>query len=214
MLTGLDIIPLTLTKKRDIVAYQWSNHAENFSEQQDQILEYLNKHLNSHSPENLVIFDVSGLRNFLNVTNNPLLPFNVRGGMDLILVEESAVICEMISTNFHVHDGIKVFGILTDLNKTWNIYWIEEKHIKTLALNNRENTMRYMYGSPNDVIEEMDVICDDEDEYFDLKMRMVAYFRGLLIFGTLRQVAVINLYHAADWLSHIIYNFINRPNPT
>ncbi|RIA99946.1 hypothetical protein C2G38_1432728, partial [Gigaspora rosea] len=90
MRTGLDIIPLTFTKKRsskDIVAYQWSNHAENFSEQRDQILGYLNKHLNPHLPENIVVFDVSGLRDFLNITDNPLLPFNVRGGTDLILVE-------------------------------------------------------------------------------------------------------------------------------
>ncbi|CAG8784980.1 33272_t:CDS:1, partial [Racocetra persica] len=221
MRTGLDIIPLTFTKKRsskDIVAYQWSNHAEIFSEQRDQILGYLNKHLNPHLPENIVVFDVSGLRDFLNIIDNPLLPFNVRGGTDLILVEESAVrgkipiagvhavielkkdvkthhvpqvICEMISADLHVHDGIKVFGVLTDLNETWNIYWIEGKHIKTLALNNRENAMRligkmasensskvdvrgfpkiqrtkfkYMYGSPSDDIEEMDVPCDEEDE--------------------------------------------------
>ncbi|CAG8574748.1 8819_t:CDS:2 [Cetraspora pellucida] len=226
MRTGLDIIPLTFTKKRssnDIVAYQWSNHAENFSEQQDQILGYLNKHLNPHLPENIVVFDVSSLRDFLNITDNPLLPFNVRGGTDLILVEESAVrgkitiagvyavielkkdvkthhvpkvICEMISADLHVHDRIKVFGVLTDLNKTWNIYWIEGKHIKTLALNNRENAMRligkmasensskvdvrgfpkiqrtkfkYMYGSPSNDIEEMDVACDEEDESDILK---------------------------------------------
>ncbi|CAG8793793.1 21273_t:CDS:1 [Dentiscutata erythropus] len=68
---------------------QWSNHAENFLEQRDQILEYLNKYLKPHLPENIMVFDVSGSKDFLN--NNPLLPFNARGGTDIILVEESAV---------------------------------------------------------------------------------------------------------------------------
>ncbi|KAF0539088.1 hypothetical protein F8M41_007352 [Gigaspora margarita] len=79
----------------------------------------------------------------------------------------------MISADLHVHDEIKVFGVLTDLNETWSIYWIEGKHIKTLALNSRETSensskvdiggfpkiqrtkFKYMYGSPNDDIEEM-----------------------------------------------------------
>ncbi|CAG8794277.1 5700_t:CDS:2, partial [Gigaspora margarita] len=85
----------------------------------------------------------------------------------------SQVICEMISADLHVHDEIKVFGVLTDLNETWSIYWIEGKHIKTLTLNSRETSensskmdiggfpkiqrtkFKYMYGSPNDDIEEM-----------------------------------------------------------
>ncbi|CAG8455921.1 17098_t:CDS:10 [Cetraspora pellucida] len=135
--------------------------------QWDQILGYLNKHLNPHLSENIVVFDVSGLRDFLNITDNPLLPFNLK--KDVKTHHVLQVICEMILADLHVHDGIKVFRVLTDLNETWNIYWIEEKHIKTLALNNQKNVMRLIGKMAFENSKEIDVSCDEEDEFDILK---------------------------------------------
>ena len=48
------------------------------------------------------------------------------------------VVLQMISADFLTDDGIKVFGVLTDLNEIWNIYWIEGKRILTVTLSNRK----------------------------------------------------------------------------
>ena len=113
--------------------------------------------------------DVSSKRDFFSITNNPLFPFNVRGGTDLILVEEGAVetglvqagicaiielkknvqdnhskqvILEMLIADLCVSDEIKVFGVLTDLVNTWNFYWIEkERRIKSMCLSHHEKVL-------------------------------------------------------------------------
>ncbi|CAG8586801.1 28788_t:CDS:2 [Gigaspora margarita] len=198
---GLDIILLTFTKKwssKDIVAYQWSNHAESFSEQ----LGSLNKHLNPYFPEDIMVFDVSGSRNLLNegAVRGKIPIAGIHAVIELKKDVKSyhvpQIICEIILADLHIHDGIKVFEVLTDLNETWNIYWLEEKHIKTLALNHRENALRligkmasensskvdvrgfptiqctkfkYIYGLPINDIEEMNILCDAEDESDILK---------------------------------------------
>ncbi|CAG8504823.1 5588_t:CDS:2 [Paraglomus occultum] len=57
--------------------------------------------------------------------------------------DTAQVILQMISADIMIHDGIKVFGVLTDLNSTWNIYyyWIEDKQILTITLSNRKKAL-------------------------------------------------------------------------
>ena len=166
--SGLSIKPISFEgrlPRETLAAYRWSDHAGKFSEQREQVINYLNTYLKPLLPKCVMIYDVCNRKDFLNMVDNPLLPFNVRGGTDLILALKDAVkgkipkagiravielkkevkdhhvaqvVLQMISADFLTDDGIKVFGVLTDLNKIWNIYWIEGKRILTVTLSNRK----------------------------------------------------------------------------
>ncbi|CAG8605313.1 1416_t:CDS:2 [Paraglomus occultum] len=152
--------------KHDIDFYHWNADAAEINHQQRKDINiYLNRHLKPKLPEGVIIFDVSSKRDLLNITKNPLFPFNVRGGTNLILVEKAAVetgliqagiraiivlkknvqdnhskqaIFEMLIADLCVSDEIRVIGVLTDLVNTWNFYWIEkERTIKSMHLSHR-----------------------------------------------------------------------------
>ena len=48
-------------------------------------------------------------------------------------------ILEMIVADIYVKEDVKVFGVLTDLNSFWNIFWLDEsKEIVIVPLENRK----------------------------------------------------------------------------
>ncbi|CAB4443307.1 unnamed protein product [Rhizophagus irregularis] len=114
--------------KQDIDPYKWNTLAENYK---------------------IVLEDVSNEKGFLNIRKGSILPFNIRGRTDVILVERSRVegnalrpgihaifelkkivaerdvrqaILEMIIADCFVNKDVKVIGVLTDLKNVWNIF--------------------------------------------------------------------------------------------
>ncbi|CAG8810402.1 20991_t:CDS:1, partial [Dentiscutata erythropus] len=167
--------------RKDIEPYEWSDHIEDYSVQREQILEYLNKHLGPKLHTDVIILNVANNKDFLNIYNNPLLPFDIRGGTDLILVEEGYVkgkithagiravfefkkevedrhvyqtILKMFSADLYANDKIKVFGVLTDLKSSWNIYWIgNEKRVMIITFSHRTKALDLIAQMANDLNE-------------------------------------------------------------
>ncbi|PKY58863.1 hypothetical protein RhiirA4_481134 [Rhizophagus irregularis] len=156
--------------RKDIPAFNWS-YAENFVEQRENILNYLEEHLGEKLPRNVIISEVASERGFLNTYGNSPFPFHTRGTTDLILVESHSVdalvkkagvravielkkivksshikqiILEMIAADLFVRDEIKVFGLLTDLKSAWHFFWLEEgKKIMTVKMTHRNKALDF-----------------------------------------------------------------------
>ncbi|CAG8518175.1 5615_t:CDS:2, partial [Paraglomus occultum] len=112
---------------KDIEPYEWSNYAESHVEQQKEVIRYLEKHLVPKLPSEIMMLNVANDKEFLDIYDHPQLPYDLRGGTDIILevqpVHVYQAIMEMIAADLYVNDKIKVFGVLTDLKDIWNIYW-------------------------------------------------------------------------------------------
>ncbi|RIA96114.1 hypothetical protein C1645_872266 [Glomus cerebriforme] len=156
--------------KEDIVPYKWTNHAENHKEQRIKIIKYLNDHLKPILPEDIIIEDVVDKKEFLNMRKDFMLPFNIHGGTDIILVKKDCVqgkllkhgihatielkkvieehhipqaILEMIVADCFVDVDVKVIGVLTDMNNVWNIFWLSKsKKIMEVTLTNRKTALK------------------------------------------------------------------------
>ncbi|CAG8784382.1 10106_t:CDS:2 [Dentiscutata erythropus] len=104
--------------------------------------------------------------NLLNLYKNPLLPFNVHGGTDIVAVDEGGVaidlvpesiyavlqlkkkierkhmmqvVLEMVVADIFTSDRRTVFGILSDLRNDWRIYWLEsDRKIKAWKAPSRD----------------------------------------------------------------------------
>jgi hypothetical protein len=150
----------------DIEPYKWNSHTENNQQQRNNILEYFNTHLKPILPDSIVIQDVANKNELLNIRKGAILPYNLRGGTDLILAERSAIDCkipklgiraiiefkkeveekyipqatlEMIVADCLVHRDIKVFGVLTDLKEDWQFIWMGvNKEIVMVTLKHRK----------------------------------------------------------------------------
>src|SRR6185312_1068511 len=172
--TGIEIRALDYhaSSSRDIDAYDWTDCPENHPSQLKRIIEYLNKHLQPNLPHGIIILDVIDKRDFLNIYNNPVIPFDTRGGTDVALVDESYVkasisragirgvvelkkmvqeshvpqiVMEMVGATSLVNEDSKVFGLLTDLGDVWNFYWIgEEKEIMTVNISHRKAALNFI----------------------------------------------------------------------
>ncbi|CAG8775604.1 3819_t:CDS:2, partial [Cetraspora pellucida] len=180
--TGITIEYVKFTgnlPKKDIEPYEWSDYAENHLVQREEILKYFNKHLSPKLPTDIIILDVANDKDFLNIYDSSLLPFDIRGGTDLALVEEGYIKCkitkagiravfefkkvveehnayqtilEMVAADLYVNDKIKVFGVLTDLKSLWNIYWVaNEKRIKAVTFSHRLKALEFIAQMASDL---------------------------------------------------------------
>jgi len=103
----------------------------------------------------------------VTTTNSPF-PFKIRGGTDFILVEQTFIdnrvhkagilatielkkvedhhrfqaISETVAADFMVNYDINVIGVLTNLNKVWQIFWLGEgKKINMITLSHRKKAL-------------------------------------------------------------------------
>lgn len=101
----------------------------------------------------IVIYDIANNKSLLNipVTKNSPFLFKIQGGTDIILVEQVYIdnlvprvgihaitelkkvvqnqnvhqaISEIVAADFLADNNIKTFGVLTDLNKVWHLFWL------------------------------------------------------------------------------------------
>lgn len=152
--------------KADIEPFKWNRTvAESSKSHMKKVTNYLKIHFKNYLPPNIVIRDVSSIKNLLEL-NNQELNLEIRGGTDLIFVKkdfvQSRIIAgihgtvelkkgdlngddkirkdtmEMIAADFRANSDIKVFGVLTNL-KTWKIYWMEKdpKKIRSICFKHR-----------------------------------------------------------------------------
>ena len=173
--TGIEIRALDYhasSLSRDIDAYDWTDYPENHPSQRKRIIEYLNTHLKPKLPRGIIILDVIDKRDFLNICNKPVLPFDTRGGTDVALVDESYVkasisragirgvvelkkvvqeshvpqiVMEMVGADLLANEDSKVFGLLTDLRDVWNFYWVgEKKEIITVNISHRKTALNFI----------------------------------------------------------------------
>ncbi|CAG8719178.1 22063_t:CDS:2, partial [Rhizophagus irregularis] len=144
--------------RKDIPAFNWSKYAENFVEQRENILNYLEEHLGEKLPRNVIISEVASERGFLNTYGNSPFPFHtvdalvkkagVRAVIELKKIVKSShikqIILEMIAADLFVRDEIKVFGLLTDLKSAWHFFWLEEgKKIMTVKMTHRNKALDF-----------------------------------------------------------------------
>ncbi|RGB25280.1 hypothetical protein C1646_675710 [Rhizophagus diaphanus] len=148
----------------DVDPYKWNSHAEKHKSQIEKIIEYLKTHLKPILPDEVIIEDVANKKGFLKVHKNSIMPFNINGGTDIILVEEQCVrgkalklgiyaifelkkiveeihiyqtVLKMVIADCYVSNNVKVFGVLTDLKDVWNIFWFTiNKNIAMISLKN------------------------------------------------------------------------------
>jgi hypothetical protein len=151
--------------REDIDPYKWSSHAESHKSQLNKIIKYLNTYLQPILPEEVVIENVANKKEFLKICKSAIIPFNISGGTDIILVEKQCVagnvlkpgihaivkpkkvveerhvaqvVLEMIIADRFVSKDVKVFGVLTDLKNIWNIFWLSvDKEIIMINLNRK-----------------------------------------------------------------------------
>ncbi|RIB23584.1 hypothetical protein C2G38_2170865 [Gigaspora rosea] len=86
MHSGFKIDSLTYEgslQKKEIPAFEWSNHAESFVEQRNNVTDYLTKHLGELLPKDVVILDVANNKGFINTYG--------RGTTDIAPVERSSI---------------------------------------------------------------------------------------------------------------------------
>ncbi|RIA92959.1 hypothetical protein C1645_820030 [Glomus cerebriforme] len=125
------------SKGNDIPPYKWTNLAENHKKQRKNVINYFNQHLKPHLSADISIEDVVNNKEFLNTCKGMALPFSVYGGIDIVLVEK-----KMIVADIYVNKDIKVFGVLTDLNEFWDIFWLDRsKEIIIISITNCKTAM-------------------------------------------------------------------------
>jgi len=186
------------SKGNDIPPYKWTNLAENHEKQRKNVINYLNQHLKPHLPADISIEDVANNKEFLNTRKGMALPFSVHGGTDIVLVGKSYIksktlkagvhsiielkkqveeknvwqaILEMIVADIYVNKDVKVFGVLTDLNEFWDIFWLDRsKEIIIVPITNRKTAMEVigkMVKSSKPRISGMPIV--DRMKFMDLR---------------------------------------------
>ncbi|CAG8811117.1 25866_t:CDS:1, partial [Dentiscutata erythropus] len=142
-------------------AFEWTDKSE--MGHKEEYMEWLRKYvpLGNH----LIWHDVGGNHGLLNISGDHRLPFNIRGGTDVVVVGENDVsnnliqeniyaileikkyverknvmqtILELIAADLTTIDTRIVFGILSDLRDDWRIFWCgSDRKIKFWKAQNR-----------------------------------------------------------------------------
>lgn len=151
----------------DVEEYTWNNYSENHETQRQNYMSYLQKHFNL-LPD-ISILDVANNHALLQLYNDPHLPFNLRGGTDVIFTDTAAsqlpetgiravielkkkiepvnmyqTIMEMIVADIITTDDISVIGILTNLKDIWNIFWFDEKKVMGIQFTHRKSAIEFI----------------------------------------------------------------------
>uniref|UniRef100_U9TNN8 Uncharacterized protein n=1 Tax=Rhizophagus irregularis (strain DAOM 181602 / DAOM 197198 / MUCL 43194) TaxID=747089 RepID=U9TNN8_RHIID len=138
--------------RKDIPAFNWSKYAENFVEQRENILNYLEEHLGEKLPRNVIISEVASTTDLILVESHSVDALvkkaGVRAVIELKKIVKSShikqIILEMIAADLFVRDEIKVFGLLTDLKSAWHFFWLEEgKKIMTVKMTHRNKALDF-----------------------------------------------------------------------
>ncbi|CAJ0836996.1 3509_t:CDS:2, partial [Entrophospora sp. SA101] len=161
------IINDSLDETVDIEEYVWSDYPESHETQRKNYMSYLKRHINL-LPQ-ISILDVATNKTFLQLYNDPRLPFNLSGGTDVILFETAAetlpqtgirsvielkkqvqpvdvyqVVMQMIIADIITPNHISAIGILTDLKDNWNVFWLNEKEVIGTKFTQRKSAIKFI----------------------------------------------------------------------
>nr|CAG8550545.1 6109_t:CDS:2 [Entrophospora candida] len=159
-LTSKWIVNDSLDETADIEKYVWSDYPESHETQRKNYMSYLKRHVNL-LPQ-ISILDVTTNKMLLQLYNDSRLPFNLSGGTDVILFENTAeippqtgirsvielkkqvqpvnvyqatIIAYIITPNH-----ISAIGVLTDLKDNW----LNEKEVIGTKFTQRKSAIKFI----------------------------------------------------------------------
>ncbi|RHZ56297.1 hypothetical protein Glove_402g59 [Diversispora epigaea] len=137
------------------LAFKWKEKSE--LAHKDEYLKWLRKYI--PLTNGYIWYDVGGNSDLLEIKKDPRLPFNIRGGTNVVIVKDCDVKIDMVPESIYAVLELKkkvernhnkqvilkmiiadlitardraVFGILSDLIDEWRIFWLENENNKTI----------------------------------------------------------------------------------